>query len=260
MLTVGSLFSGIGGLELGLERAGMKTLWQVECDAYARRVLAKHWPSVTRHDDVRHVHGRVFGVCPEKDDGDICPGCLEPVDVLCGGFPCQDISVAGKGKGLQGERSGLWREFYRLIRELRPRYVLVENVPALRSRGLDVVLGNLAESGYDAEWDGVPAAALGALHKRDRFFLVAYPQCEFLREQPGRSGGTGGAGADVPRLFGSSGPPSRASTGLSQPRVDRAGDGVPNRVDRLRCLGNAVVPQVAEFIGRLIVQHARSLT
>jgi site-specific DNA-cytosine methylase len=112
------------------------------------------------------------------------------VDVLCGGFPCQDISLAGRGAGLAGERSGLWREFARLIGELRPRYVIVENVPALTSRGLDVVLADLAACGFDAEWDHLPASAFGAPHRRDRIWLVAYPG------GPGNSGGTAGKTCD----------------------------------------------------------------
>src|SRR5204863_370991 len=116
--------------------------WQVEIDPFCRQVLEKHWPNVTRYFDVRQVKR------------------LESVDVLCGGFPCQDISVAGKGEGIDGERSGLWREFDRLIGELRPRYVVVENVSALLVRGLGRVLGDLVARGYDAEWDCIPASAV----------------------------------------------------------------------------------------------------
>jgi DNA (cytosine-5)-methyltransferase 1 len=158
-LTIGSLFSGIGGLELGLERAGLgPVVWQVEREPYCRAVLAKHWPDAVRHDDV----------CTVGADT------LAPVDVICGGFPCQDISDAGKKVGIGGERSGLWSEYARIVRELRPRYVVVENVAALLRRGIERVLGDLAESGYDAEWDCVPAAAVGAPHIRDRLFVVGY--------------------------------------------------------------------------------------
>jgi DNA (cytosine-5)-methyltransferase 1 len=153
MLTVGSLFAGIGGIELGLERTGgFRTVWQVERDEFARRVLAKHWSDVRRHDDVRTF--------PAGDpDQWRC-------DLICGGFPCQDISLAGSGAGLAGTRSGLWFEYARIIRELRPRFVLVENVAALLTRGLGRVLGDLAEIGYDAEWSMLPACALGAPHTR----------------------------------------------------------------------------------------------
>jgi DNA (cytosine-5)-methyltransferase 1 len=154
----GSLFSGIGGIDLGLERAGFHVAWQVELDDHCNRVLSQHWPDVPRHRDVREVGAHN----------------LNPVDLIAGGFPCQDISAAGKRVGIDGERSGLWREFARIIGELRPRYVLVENVSALLGRGMGRVLGDLAACGYDAEWDCIPAAAVGAPHIRDRVFVVAY--------------------------------------------------------------------------------------
>ena len=159
MLTIGSLFSGIGGLEIGLEVAGVgKTIWQVEQDDFCRNVLAKHWPEAERFDDIKTVGANN----------------LRYADIICGGFPCQDISLAGSGAGLAGERSGLWGEMYRVIREIRPRFVIVENVPALTSRGLGAVLGDLASCGYDAEWDCVSAASIGACHRRDRLFIIAY--------------------------------------------------------------------------------------
>ena len=154
----GSLFAGIGGLDLGLERAGMECRWQVEIDDYCNKILSKHWPNVPKYRDVREVG---------KEN-------LEAVDLICGGFPCQDISIAGKGIGIEGERSGLWKEFARIIGELRPRYALIENVPMLSRRGLNVVLADLAEKGYDAEWCDIRASDLGAYHKRERLFIVAY--------------------------------------------------------------------------------------
>ena len=163
----GSLFAGIGGLDLGLERAGMECAWQVEIDDYATRVLEKHWPNVRRWRDVR--------TWPQPD--------TERVDLLCAGFPCQDISYAGRGAGLEGERSGLFFEAVRVVRQLRPRIVLLENVAALLTRGLDVVLGTLAEIGLDAEWHCVPAAAVGAPHIRDRVFIVAYAKGERCRSR-----------------------------------------------------------------------------
>ena len=159
MLTIGSLFSGIGGLELGLEVAGVgKTIWQVEQDDFCRNVLAKHWPEAERFDDIKTVGA---------DN-------LRYADIICGGFPCQDISLAGSGAGLAGERSGLWGEMYRVIREIRPQFVIVENVPAITSRGLGTVLGDLASCGYNAEWDCISAASIGACHRRDRLFIIAY--------------------------------------------------------------------------------------
>ena len=134
------LFSGIGGFSLGLERAGMQTVAFCEIDPFARAVLAQHWPEVPCHDDIRTLTAdwlAEMGLWP---------------DVICGGFPCQDISVAGKGVGITGERSGLWREYARLIGEIRPSYVIVENVAALLGRGAGDVLRDLAALGYDAEW------------------------------------------------------------------------------------------------------------
>lgn len=172
-LRIGSLFSGIGGLELGIERAtGGRVVWQVEREPFCRAVLAKHWPDATRFDDVTAIapfirNHRNRGRGPWSDEA-------HHVDIICGGFPCQDISLAGKGAGLSGSRSGLWREFARIVRLVRPRVVVVENVAALLARGLGDVLVDLAACGYDAAWDCVPAAAVGAPHRRDRLFIVAW--------------------------------------------------------------------------------------
>ncbi len=342
-MTVGSLFAGIGGFDLGFQRAGFEVRWQVEIDPWARAVLAKHWPNVCRVEDVRNAGAHN----------------LERVDVICGGFPCQDISLAGKGAGIEGQRSGLWAEYARIIRELRPRYVVVENVAALRTRGLDRVLGDLAACGYDAEWDCIPASAVGAPHRRDRLWLVAYPNdTQWGRQQPGREAvrgdsqlagdgkngdvayparggqpeyghelrpsgsgtGTGqlASGGQATPPAGNMGHPHRerqhhdddnlrgpersrqaASAGALhtddavgdphdadgvgiglegliftgpaarpvdrsslrrdsgwwevEPPVGRVVDGLPQRVDRLRGLGNAIVPQIAEWIARRIL-------
>jgi len=159
----GSLFAGIGGIDLGLERAGMECRWQVENDLFCNRVLERHWPDVRRYGDVKKTD-------PERVQEE-----CGRVQVVAGGFPCQDLSYAGKGRGIYAERSGLWFEFERFVWALRPRVVLVENVPGLLSRGIDVVLGCLAALGYDAEWDCIPAAVFGAPHLRHRVFIVAYP-------------------------------------------------------------------------------------
>lgn len=272
-LTFGSLFAGIGGFDLGFERAGMVCKWQVEIDDYATRVLAKHWPHVHRERDIRH--------CGKHN--------LEAVEVICGGFPCQDISYAGPGAGLEGERSGLFFEAVRVVRELRPSIVVLENVAALLTRGLDRVLGTLAEVGYDAEWHCIPAAYVGAPHIRDRMFVVAYSGCELrdtrrnhkTRTATERSESAGvaercckdvayssqcrrepGAGLRCNRESSRRRQFARCNqnTGrefqwFSEPGVGRVAHGVPNRVDRLRGLGNAVVPQVAELIGRQIVEQ-----
>jgi DNA (cytosine-5)-methyltransferase 1 len=178
-MRIGSLCSGIGGLELGLEWAGVgHTVWQVEKDPYCRQVLAKHWPHATRFDDVCTVGAHN----------------LAPVDVICGGFPCQDISYAGDGAGIaEGTRSGLWFEFARIVGEMAPRYVVVENVAALLDRGIGDVLGTLSDLGYDAEWSTLSACAVGAPHMRRRVFIVAYahgercPQLDFAAEVLGQS-------------------------------------------------------------------------
>lgn len=265
-MKIGSLFSGIGGLELGLERAtGGHTVWQVEQDPYARAVLAKHWPEAQRYQDVKEAGAHN----------------LAPVDLICGGFPCQDVSNAGKRAGLDGARSGLWTEYARIIGELRPRFVVVENVSAIIARGMDRVLGDLAACGYDAIWDCIPAAAVGAHHRRDRLFVVAYTDGQWQLQQKGavknqrrrlgngrakmanpdstrleRHGPAGNVGEICPQktvgLFRRS--LKHVEAWKPEPNLGRVANGVPRRVDRLKCLGNAVVPQVAEVIGRVIVE------
>lgn len=274
------LFSGVGGFSLGLEAAGMRTVQFVECDEFCQHVLRLHWPAVPVHGDIRTFHAPVGFA-----------------DVICGGFPCQDISYAGEGLGLAGERSGLWREYARLVGEVRPRFVIVENAAALLSRGLGEVLGDLAALGFDAEWHCIPASAIGAPHRRDRLWLVAYPR-GFDVERWGADGILAGATRAIEadrtqwkrrrnaardrrpaladtrsaRLQGAGNVASAtrdATTGQPllgdayhgwqwsvEPDVGRVADGVPARVDRLRSLGNAVVPQIPEIIGRAIVRAA----
>ena len=284
----------------------MKCRWQVEIDPYCQRVLAKHWPDVGRWEDVR-----TFPPHPAKDWA---------VDVICGGFPCQDISHAGKKQGIDGERSGLWGEFRRIIGDLRPAIVLMENVAALLVRGMDRVCGELAESGYDAEWDVIPASALGAPHIRERVFIVARHVanseiigCSDVLSKhhgagPGESDALGHGSkvladtagdrwrqGDTNIVGGDERTEARQECGLgrsgqnmansnserrclreagetnaedarqspscpklgpwnTEPDVGRVADGVPDRVDRLRGLGNAVVPQVAQWIGERIIE------
>ena len=334
------LFSGIGGFSIGLERAGMRTVAFCEIDPYCRRVLARHWPDVPVYDDVRTLTRETLADtycqrCREtrrsEDWGGTC-GCGP--QVICGGFPCQDISTAGKGAGITGERSGLWKEYARIIGEVRPRYAIIENVSALLSRGIGDVLYDLSALGYDAEWHCIPASAVGAPHRRDRVWIVAYaaklfgngcdnngrgdckgtepfsqfgdgrgyenvadadqPRLErWLRaglrqcadERAAWAGGASmadaacelldGAGTAGPRRRrqpsdgggdvsdADSEPPGRPAIAwgerghwLVEPDVGRVADGVPARVDRLRSLGNAVVPQIPEIIGRAIMATA----
>lgn len=236
----GSLFSGIGGIDLGFERAGMICKWQVEIDDYCRKVLHKHWPHVSKYTDIREL----------ATDGDIEH---LRVDVIAGGFPCQDISYAGRGAGLDGERSGLFFEAIRVVRQLRPRIVVLENVAALLTRGLDQVLGALAEIGFDAEWDCLPASAFGAHFRRDRVFIVAHraePHC-LRRQGEWKNPARAFAEHEFKRLV-------ERELQLCVPagKGQRVSDGISSRVDRLRGIGNAVVPQVAEWIGRRIMLHA----
>ena len=314
-----SLFTGIGGMDLGLERAGWECVAQVEWDDWCNLILEKHWPDVPKWRDIY----------------DVRPDDLPDCDAVVGGFPCQPVSLAGKGL-VQADERWLWPEMFRIIRHVRPRIVVVENVAALTSRGLDDVLGDLASIGYDAEWQSIPAAAVGAPHLRWRIFIVAYPSSAGVVTDPGvhRRDGAGGSaegcedvstGPHAPRptdlveggapvadadiggleIFGEpqyttierplghladrrsaggrwertdladteklpvgtglrqSEPPGigrgRPGDGGSQgdwwavePDVGRVAHGIPRRVDRLRGLGNAVVPQVAEWIGKAI--------
>jgi DNA (cytosine-5)-methyltransferase 1 len=273
------LFSGIGGFSLGLERAGMRTVAFCEVDPFCRRVLKKHWPDVPCYSDIRTLTAARLAA-----DG-------IRIDAICGGFPCQDISVAGKGAGIDGSRSGLWSEYRRLVGELRPRIVFVENVTALLGRGLDRVLGDLAALGFNAEWHCIPAAAVGAPHRRDRVWIVANPDSagppHDSEGDAGRglqSGGAGvaaaagGSGAELAdaegdgveghraarqqepsasigaRLLGRDCAGGGAAQWAVEPNVGRMAHGISARVDRLRALGNAVVPQIPEMIGRAIMQ------
>ena len=209
MMTIGSLFSGIGGLELGLERAtGGRVLWQVEREPFCRDVLARHWPDAARHEDVVEVGAHN----------------LAPVDIVCGGFPCQDISLAGNGGGIHGDRSGLFFQLARIVGELRPRFVVLENVAAITTRGLGDVLGTLDTLGYDAWWDCVPAAAVGAPHRRDRWFCVAWLG-DAVRDGRERIDDPGAAARAALLADGAGG------AWPTERRMGRAADGLPAWVD-----------------------------
>lgn len=294
-MNVLDLFSGIGGFSLGLERAGMRTRAFCEIDPYCRAVLRQHWPDVPVYDDVRTLTAaRLVADADTDRNGAILQthspirqseGCN--IDLICGGFPCQDISTAGKGAGITGARSGLWSEYARIVGEVRPRYVIVENVAALLGRGIERVLGDLAALGYDAEWHCIPASAVGAPHRRDRVWIVAYPRGAERGPLSGACERLAGTDGLPQRNQGSSGlEPGREdvadanNTGrieqwrplpisesyyaaqcngwwLTEPDVGRVAHGIPARVDRLRSLGNALVPQIAEWIGRRILEWER---
>ena len=280
------LFSGIGGFALGLEAAGFKTAAFCEIDDYAQKVLKKNWPGVPIYDDVRRITA----------DRLISDG-IE-VDVITGGFPCQDISVAGSQKGIHAERSGLWSECARLLGDVRPRYAIFENVTnLLTGDGGDWfkrVLWDISSVGYDAEWHCIPASAIGAHHHRDRVRIVAYPNVckqpigldasELERVLPAKAKRSGplsstsslSRSADANSKRGCGGnaggqyeinagkPPIcerriiRAVANWDiEPNVGRVANGVPSRSHRLKCLGNAVVPQIPELIGRQIMEAER---
>jgi DNA (cytosine-5)-methyltransferase 1 len=221
-------FSGIGGFSLAARwLGGIETVQFVEREPFCRAVLRKHWIDVPIHDDIttfRPPHGAA--------------------DIICGGFPCQDISTAGRQAGIKaGTRSGLFYELMRVVRSVRPRYVVMENVAAITSNGLDDVLGQLAEAGFNAEWACIRASDLGALHRRDRWWLVAYPvgnrvKGNMQQEIPWQR--------SIQRVEGLRSTQNlRIGPAADTPRLLRGTDGLPNKLDRLRALGNAVVPQVA---------------
>jgi DNA (cytosine-5)-methyltransferase 1 len=233
------LFSGLGGFSLGLERAGdFETVAFCETDPYCQKVLARHWPGIPCHNEIE---------TREFKEGE--------ADVITAGFPCQDVSEAGKRAGLSGERSGLYREVVRAVRVVRPAIALLENVAALLRRGLGTVLGDLAEHGYDAEWDCVGADQIGSSQHRERIWILAYP------DDAGRKGPVwaGQSHQARPEWQTSHSEPLRSACGFWPPGprevndIPRMADGPADRAHRLKALGNAVVPQIPEIIGRAIL-------
>lgn len=242
------LFSGIGGFSLGLERAGFETVAFCENHPFRRGILAQRWPGVPIYEDI-------CTLTAERLAGDGIS-----IDAICGGFPCQDLSRANgvwsSRPGLEGARSGLWSEYARLIRELRPRVAIVENVPDLLAC-LGVVLGDLAACGYDAEWDCLQTTVVGGRCPRDRVWVVSYPGSERLDGQHGEGLAEGNAGGVFDDLARSEPRPTSWQDWLSEPAIPRVVNGTPNRMDRIRrteSIGNAVVPQIAEVLGRSIMR------
>lgn len=254
-MNVLDLFSGIGGFSLGLERAGMDTVAFCEIDENARKVLQKHWPNVMIFEDVRTINLQL----------------LENVDIVCGGFPCQDISEANiNGCGLSGSRSGLWFEYLNIINRIKPKYVIIENVQMLRTKGLDIILQNLDEIGYDAEWHCIQASSVGAPHRRDRLWIIAYPHgfrrepilggeivscAKKANEQDGKVGSWNKSqGREHNTPFACI---QQFEQSFNESAVIRMDDGVSKRLDighRIKQCGNSIVPQIAEMIGREIMR------
>lgn len=272
------LFSGIGGFRLGAQWAGMnfENEFHSDIEEYPNKVYAKHFPNSIQLGDVAKINGHQL----KKQYGNEW--------IITGGFPCQDISIAGKGAGLSGSRSGLWFEMQRIIGELRPRYAIMENVPALTFRGLDRVLGSLADIGYDAEWTVISARDIGAPHLRKRIWIIVYPskqQSTVCDSEPSEQGqiefGRVGCKDELPntsqvgrrgrdsqerrtRETESIGPQDgqlakmvQANNGHLQwqrtfePEFVRVVDGIPNQLDRIGACGNSIVPQIAELIFKL---------
>ena len=241
-MRVGSLFSGIGGLDLGLERAGMTVAWQSEIDPYASRVLAKHWPTVPNLGDITTIDWST----------------VEPVDLICGGYPCQPFSNNGHRRGNLDARH-LWPFFRDSIRLLRPEFILAENVTGHLSLGFDRVLADLAGLGFDVEWSTVPACAMGAPHTRERLFIMAHSPSARRDRQRNQ---TPAAAARQTRPDDRQPEGSRALdhwAAVPSPSTVGMAHGVPTWVDRarLKAHGNAVVPQVAEFVGRRLMEAVR---
>ena len=248
-----SLFAGIGGFDLGLERTGgFKTVAFCEIDKNAQRVLKKNWPHVPIYSDVQQLTSDKLA-----EDGVV-------IDVICGGFPCQDLSNAGRKAGMgEDTRSGLWSEIVRLAGDIRPSYIIVENVAALLSGPVERpgewfggVLGDLASLGFDAEWENIPAGALGAPHLRERVWLVAYAE-----RRHGQELGLFREALSAARGEASDGPLHDSDFGVGWPaesRVLREDHGLSGGSHRLKQLGNAVVPQIPELIGRAILASSRT--
>ena len=253
MITIGSLFSGIGGFELGFERGipGSKTIWQCEQDSFCQKVLKKHWSDAIIYDDVRQITKKT----------------VSSVDILLGGFPCQGFSNVGKMDGLNDERSNLWWEMHRIINEIRPQIVCMENVPAITIRGGGDVISSLASIGYDVEWSIISGREMGAPHRRDRWFAVAYSnsfrsqKIDHCTIRPQINGERIWVQSIYCSSFNSDVRDGDTKTknywekNTSPDRICRVDDGVSRGMDanRLKALGNAIVPQCSEYVAKCIL-------
>ena len=228
------LFAGIGGFSLGLEKTGyFKTIAFCENDTAATRILKKHWQDVPIFDDIRNLTNeklKTAGIVPS---------------VITGGFPCTDASkcAAGKQCGIIGERSGLWTEMFRIVKNARPAWVIIENVSALRSKGLTLVLQNLCEIGYMSEFHCIPASYFGAWHHRSRVWILARCDTNCKSEPIVTVHDEAQRMQEYARYNQWAKPPTESA-------VLGVAHGIPQRVDRLRLLGNSVVPQIVEYLGK----------
>lgn len=255
-LKVLDLFSGIGGFTVGLDSSGMETIAFCEIEEWPRRVLAELWPRTPIFENIESIgYERLAtrGIIP---------------DVICGGFPCQDISNAGRKAGIMGNKSGLWKELLRIIREIRPSYAILENVSALLYRGLDVVLGDLAAIGYDAIWHCIPASSVGAPQQRDRIWITAYPSGRAKHSNEWALQYSQEVEKNLVTHSNSNG--FQKTHKIREWLVSTRGrywyetdapilgvdDGFSDWSHRIKALGNAVVPQIPEIIGRAIIKHA----
>ena len=243
------LFAGIGGFTLGLDKTDLfETIAFCEWDTTAQQVLKKHWPNTYCYGDIKsleyrdgYLYSEACGVAG-----------ITSIDIITGGFPCQDISYAGKGAGLEGERSGHWTHYLRLISEIKPKGVIIENVSALRTRGLGTVLQNLNEVGYDAEWHCIPASSLGACHQRDRIWILAYRRSEGGKglvplQHLGEIGqGRWGGKEDLQQVYSN---PFGRSHRWPEPMLRRMDVPLPRRMDRLKQVGNSVYWPIVEKLG-----------
>ena len=227
-LTHGSLFSGVEGFGLGAALAGIKTEWSCEFEKYQTKVIKKNFGNEhTVYGDIRTLENPPF------------------VNIISGGFPCQDISAAGKGAGIKGSRSGLWGQMHRIIGEVRPDYVIIENSPLLRKRGFEYVLHGLSEIGYDAQWQCLQGTFLGMQQRRERIYIIAYPEGKFGEWERVQSVFRE---PYLPLELGGVYPGWRARWDLPEPRTFRGTNGIPDLVDRNRCVGNAVQPLMAQYL------------
>lgn len=242
-MNVLDLFSGIGGFSLGLERAGMNTVAFCEIDPFATKVLRKHWPNVPIYDDVRTI-----------DNAKLTADGINRIDVVTGGYPCQPFSLAGKRRGEEDHRH-LWPSMLRIIKETRPTWVIGENVVGHITMGLESVCLDLEAAGYSVQPFIIPAASIGARHLRYRIWIVAHAECDSVQ------GGAIDAAEGQDREYGEEQLARLlfpcAWPSLSVARNHRDDDGLPDRIHRNKALGNTVMPQIAEMIGRAIVACAR---